>query len=98
MTKRGKPVAKPKAARKTTTQAKTKPVGANRKSQSTQAKAAAAGDPLDAFVDAAALALELPVEPEWRPAIKANLAVTLHHAALVVEFGLPDEAEPAPVF
>jgi hypothetical protein len=30
--------------------------------------------------------------------VKANLAVTLRLAQLVVEFELPDEAEPAPVF
>ena len=55
-------------------------------------------DPLDDFIDAAALALELPLEPAWRPAVKANLLVTLHQAALVTEFALPDDAEPAPVF
>ena len=43
-------------------------------------------------------ALGLPVEPAWKPAIKANLQVTLRLAALVAEFELPDEAEPAPVF
>ena len=32
------------------------------------------------------------------PAIKANLEVTLRLGALVAEFALPDEAEPAPVF
>ena len=30
--------------------------------------------------------------------IKANLQVTLRLAAMVAEFELPDEAEPAPVF
>ena len=55
-------------------------------------------DPLDDFIDAAARALGLPVEPQWRPAIKANLDVTLRLGALVAAFELPDEAEPAPVF
>ena len=32
------------------------------------------------------------------PAVKANLEVTLKHAAIVAEFKLPDDAEPAPVF
>ena len=32
------------------------------------------------------------------PAVRANLRVTLAQAALVGEFALPDEAEPAPVF
>jgi hypothetical protein len=53
---------------------------------------------LDTLIGAASEALELPVEPEWKPAVKANLAVTLRLAQLVVEFELPDEAEPAPVF
>jgi len=56
------------------------------------------GDPFDAFIDAAAHALELPLDPAWRPAVKANLLVTLRQAALVSEFALPDDAEPAPVF
>ena len=55
-------------------------------------------DQLDALVDAAASALALPVDPAWKPAIKANLQVTLRLGALVAEFELPDEAEPAPVF
>ena len=55
-------------------------------------------DRLDAFVEAATGALALPIEPEWKPAIKANLQVTLRLAATVAEFELPDEAEPAPVF
>ncbi len=53
---------------------------------------------LDSFIEAAAEALALPVEPEWKPAVKANLAVTLRLGALVAEFELDDEAEPAPVF
>jgi hypothetical protein len=57
-----------------------------------------ASDPLDTFIIAAAAALRLPVDPEWRPAVKANLDVTLKHAVNVASFPLPDEAEPAPVF
>lgn len=55
-------------------------------------------DPLDDFISAAATALNLPLDPAWRPAVKANLVVTLQHAANVAEFPLSDEAEPAPVF
>jgi Protein of unknown function (DUF4089) len=57
-----------------------------------------ARDPLDAFVDAAAHALALPVEPAWKGAVKANLAVTLALATSFEGFPLPDDAEPAPVF
>ena len=55
-------------------------------------------DPLDDFIDAAARALALPVEPDWRPEVAANLRVTLEHAASVEAFALADDAEPAPVF
>jgi RNAse (barnase) inhibitor barstar len=55
-------------------------------------------DPLDDLIDAAARALELPIEHEWKAAVKTNLQVTLRHGALVVAFKLPDEAEPAPVY
>ena len=53
---------------------------------------------LDALIDASAAALALPIEPEWKPAIRGNLAVTLRLANMVAEFPLPDEAEPAPTF
>ena len=53
---------------------------------------------IDTLIDAGAAALGLPIEPEWRAGIKANLQVSLRLSALVAEFELPDEAEPAPVF
>jgi hypothetical protein len=55
-------------------------------------------DPLDDYIDAAAKALSLPVEEAWRPAVRANLEVSLRLARMVDEFALPDEAEPASVF
>ena len=55
-------------------------------------------DPLDDYIDAVAKALSLPVENAWRPAVRANLEVSLRLARLVDEFALPDEAEPASVF
>ncbi len=55
-------------------------------------------NPLDGFIDAAARALDLPIEEAWRPAIAANLRVTLEHAAVVEAFPLPDDAEPGPIF
>ena len=55
-------------------------------------------DPLDAFIDSAAQALNLPIEPAWKPAVRANLEVTLKLAALVGEKELPDDAEPAQIF
>ena len=38
-------------------------------------------DKLDDFIDAAAGALNLPLEPAWKGAVKANLEVSLRHAA-----------------
>ncbi|MGZ5866017.1 MAG: DUF4089 domain-containing protein, partial [Xanthobacteraceae bacterium] len=52
-------------------------------------------DPLDSFITAAALALDLPTEKSWLPAIKANLRITLQLAATVTAFDLPESAEPA---
>jgi hypothetical protein len=57
-----------------------------------------AADPLDDYIDAVAGALALPVEDAWRPAVRANLDVSLKLAQMVDEFGLPDDTEPASVF
>ncbi len=55
-------------------------------------------DPLDSLIEVAVAALALPLEPGWKPAVRAHLEVTFRLARLVEEFELPDEAEPAPVF
>ncbi len=55
-------------------------------------------EPLDDYIDAAAKALRLPIEDAWRPAVRANLDVSLRLARMVDEFTLPDETEPASVF
>jgi hypothetical protein len=55
-------------------------------------------DAIDAMVAAAAQALGLPIDPAWQANVKFNLQLILRHAALVDEFPLPDDAEPAPVF
>ena len=38
------------------------------------------------------------MEESWRPAVRANLDVSLRLARLVDEFALPDETEPASVY
>ena len=53
---------------------------------------------LDDYIDAVAKALALPVEDSWRPAVRANLDVSLRLARLDDEFKLPDETEPASVY
>ena len=57
-----------------------------------------AADHLDNYIASVAKALSLPVEDAWRPAVRANLEVSLRLAKLVDEFPLPDAAEPASVF
>jgi hypothetical protein len=57
-----------------------------------------AANPLDDFIDAAARALALPIKDAWKPAVRANLEVSLRLARLVDEFPLPDETEPASVY
>jgi hypothetical protein len=53
---------------------------------------------LDDYIDAVSKALALPVDDAWKPAVKANLEVSLRLARLVDEFVLPNETEPASVF
>jgi hypothetical protein len=55
-------------------------------------------DPLDDYIDAVGKALALPIDAAWKPAVRANLEVSLRLARLVDEFPLPDETEPASVF
>ena len=109
-TKRAKSLSrrKPNSSRVKTSRAKASRATAIRKAPAkTAAKATVTtarkrkvlgGDPLGALVDASARALGLPLEPAWRPAVRSNLDATLRLAALFMDFPLPDDAEPAPVF
>ena len=87
---RSKPKPRSKAAVK---KAAAKPAAAKK----TAAKAPEE-DPIEALVIAGAHALALPVEPAWRADVVLNLRLIFRHAALVDEFVLPDDAEPAPIF
>jgi Protein of unknown function (DUF4089) len=51
-----------------------------------------------ALVAAGARALGLKLDPSWEAGVTFNLHLILRHAALVEEFALPDDAEPAPIF
>ena len=53
---------------------------------------------LDDYIDAVSNALGLSIDDVWKPAVRANLEVSLKLARLVDEFALPDEAESASVF
>ena len=55
-------------------------------------------DSLDSYIDAAAGALGLTIDPAWKPAVRTNLEISLKLARQVDEFALPDETEPASVF
>jgi hypothetical protein len=55
-------------------------------------------DNLDAYIDAVAKALALPIDDAWKPAVRANLEVSLRLARLVDEFALSDETESASVY
>ncbi len=52
----------------------------------------------DGPIETALLALGIRAQPEWLPAIRFHLELSLRLAVMVAEFPLPDEADPAPVF
>jgi hypothetical protein len=54
--------------------------------------------PLDGFIVESMRVLGIAIEPQWLPAIRMNLEMTLRQGALVDSFPLPGGAEPAPVF
>lgn len=53
---------------------------------------------LDALIDAGTAMFGIDVQPEWRQAIRMHLAISLGHAATVLETDLPNSLDPAPVF
>jgi hypothetical protein len=53
---------------------------------------------LGAHVDAAAALIGLPIAPAHRPGVILYMGVIATAAALVMEFPLPEEVEPAPIF
>ena len=55
-------------------------------------------DDIDAWLDANAALLGIVVAPEWRDAVRLHMRITRDLAQRVMDFELPDEADPAPVF
>ncbi|HEY9698516.1 MAG TPA: DUF4089 domain-containing protein [Trichocoleus sp.] len=53
---------------------------------------------IEALVDLMASLLDLPLDPDHRPGVIANLERTRSIAQLVMEFPLPDDIEVAPTF
>jgi hypothetical protein len=80
-----------RAAAKTPAKAAAKKPGAKPKRDAAEAM-------VDTMIAASAQALGITLDPSWQDNIKFNLQLVLRHAALVDEFPLPDDAEPAPVF
>ena len=52
----------------------------------------------EAYMDAAAMLIGLPIAPEQRQGVVQNLERIAQMAALVEAFPLPDEIEPSPMF
>jgi len=59
---------------------------------------ATSADATDAMVAASARALGLTLDPAWHRSVAFNLRLILRFGALVDEFALPDDTEPASVF
>jgi hypothetical protein len=53
---------------------------------------------LDALIDAGTALLGLEMKQAWRPAVRMHLAISLDHAATVLDIPLDDHLDPAPVF
>lgn len=52
----------------------------------------------EAYLEAAANAMNLTIEPEWRAAVLDNLVRSHQIVQAVLNFPLPDTVEPASVF
>jgi hypothetical protein len=55
-------------------------------------------NPMDDFIAAGARMLDLKIDKAWLAAVRSHLGVTMRHGAQVMDFTLPDDSEPAPVF
>ncbi len=53
---------------------------------------------LDAFIDAGATLMNLPIDPAWKPGVAFNLRTILASTASLTDPPLPDRLDPAPVF
>ncbi len=76
---------------------KAKPTRARPRKSQVPAKAKQA-DAIESLVAASAQALGLALDPAWQSSVAFNFRLIQRHAALVDEFALPDDAEPAAVF
>ena len=93
-----KTVRKAKAATAKKRGSKSKVVHAKKPPKRQASLTAKTADAIDGLVAASAQALGLNIEPAWHGGVKFNLQLILRIGALVDQFPLPDDAEPAPVF
>ena len=89
---------KPKAARPKNVAKRVNKRGINSASKTPAPMAAKPTDDIDALLAAGVKAFGLPLDPAWRSGVAFNLGLILRLGALVDEFPLPDDSEPAPVF
>ncbi len=75
-----------------------KPKTARRARARPHASPATTPDALAAMVAGGTQSLALPIDPAWQAGVRLNLQLLFIHAALVDEFPLPEDSEPAPVF
>lgn len=52
----------------------------------------------EAYLEATAVAMNIAIAPEWKPAVLDNLIRSRQIAQAVLNFPLPDTVEPASVF
>ncbi len=52
----------------------------------------------DPLITALAAAIDLPIDPQHRPAIATNLIRLLAQSKIVMSVPIPPETEPAPIF
>ena len=55
-------------------------------------------DKIAEYVDLMANLIDLPLDPEHRPGVVANMVRIAQIAQVVTEFSIPNEIEAAPVF
>lgn len=55
-------------------------------------------DQIAEYVDLMAKLIDLPLDPEHRPGVVANMVRIAQISQLVTEFSIPNEIEAAPVF
>jgi len=53
---------------------------------------------IEAYVDAASALVGAAIDPAYRPGVILNMRRVAEMAALVMDFPLPDDTDPAPIF